>query len=976
MLLAFLTFGGGGSSSSQRWIRVENALAASPVLYSASVVLRGDDASAAVLAIGGCTAPNCKNADEMAAGVAEFLNDAKGRDSPWAPLPMWHLHGATTKTQPFPDQRRFGAAAAIVHYLGSKGSRQVLYLIGGTNRAGSPGGDASNVPLVLDFNDCEQLKCAWTPMKGLRSSHSGVPGLVAHDRVGHTVVTLRNSVYVIGGAVGGATPTQFVEMLTPNASATSDEPELVTHHCCGLSAEACAVTNDRKTARVHHASAAWNGTIYVFGGLTQLSPLPEPTVIPAIAWTPPAETACAPGGGPPVRKWTLISNVNNGYNRWGFSLAMLPSPSEPDVAIALALGGFLCDNPNSCPDESIHLAPDVFGWRLGGTPSTFTDLVPKAGSRWTTLSTARGGLSVASIEQVKFEQNKYRIYALGGSNNSWVGQSAVNEGAAAHSLLQSLEYIDLEYADLDPIPAPAPSPAPAPAPAPASSDPSDQSEWLQPFALALYAAVGALLCVGVLGVAACTAIGRRRRRKQRSVYPGDDASTATSTGVTSWLLGAHSGAGASSSRSSATYPGPVTAQGGGGGGSESSDSGGARGAAASALEREYGALEKTRLLKHESFIDPSRITVVRKIAKGGCGEVWLGKYSGNKVVLKALFKSSSGSDEEEEFWHEAEMLSRMSHPQVVRFFGVTQKTLQISDASVSVMSDRQLFIVMEYCKAGSIGDAVKSGTYDRALLLMRHVMQIATALDWLHSQGVVHRDVKPGNVLLSSGTRTPLSRSLSRARALSLPLSLSLSLSLSFRDAAAARPHPPPSSSSPRCVDGSIKLCDLGISRQQPGAGETGQGTMATMTVGVGTVQYMPPELLSLGPHATMAQLLEESATANAAVSDSDRSGRASEAAGAPRYDGRKWDVYGLAMIIAYLWDCDGKGLYPGLSPFQVAAAVASGHRPRLAPDMPELLQQLVARMWADDPRVRPSAAEVAKALGNAELQAAVRKAL
>tara|TARA_B110000211_G_scaffold192708_1_gene220122 strand:- start:98 stop:553 length:456 start_codon:yes stop_codon:yes gene_type:complete len=151
---------------------------------------------------------------------------------------------------------------------------------------------------------------------------------------------------------------------------------------------------------------------------------------------------------------------------------------------------------------------------------------------------------------------------------------------------------------------------------------------------------------------------------------------------------------------------------------------------------------------------------------------------------------------------------------------------------------------------------------------------------------------------------------------------------------------------------------------------------MATMTVGVGTVQYMPPELLSLGPHATMAQLLEESATANAAVSDSDRSGRASEAAGAPRYDGRKWDVYGLAMIIAYLWDCDGKGLYPGLSPFQVAAAVASGHRPRLAPDMPELLQQLVARMWADDPRVRPSAAEVAKALGNAELQAAVRKAL
>ena len=525
-----------------KWVQVNNALVASPVLYSATAVNSGNDASAGILAIGGCITPNCKDADAMAAGVGELVNDGKGHDGLWSPVAMWRLHGATTKTQPFPDQRRFGAAAALVFYRGSEGPREVLYLIGGTNRAGSPGGDSSNVPLVLDFNNCLP-KCAWTPMIGLRSSHSGVPGLVARDRVGHTVVTLRNSVYVIGGAVGGATPTQFVEMLTPNASATSDEPALVTHHCCGISAEACAVTNDRKTARVHHASAAWNGTIYIFGGLTQLAPLPQPTVIPAIAWTPPADMACASGGGPPARKWTLISAVNNGYNRWGFSLAMLPSPSEPDVAIAIALGGFLCNSPNSCPDESIHLTTDVFGWRLGGSPSTFTDLVPKAGSRWTTLNSERGGLSVASIEQVKFEQNKYRIYALGGSNNSWVGQSAVNEGAAARSLLQSLEYIDLEYADLfDPIPAPSPAPAPASRP-PTSA----RSEWFQPFALALYAAAGVLLCVGVLGVVAYTAIGCRRKRKQRSVYPGDDASTATSTGVTAWLLGAR---GASSSRSS------------------------------------------------------------------------------------------------------------------------------------------------------------------------------------------------------------------------------------------------------------------------------------------------------------------------------------------------------------------------------------------------------------------------------------------
>mgnify|MGYP006090807091 FL=1 len=179
-------------------------------------------------------------------------------------------------------------------------------------------------------------------------------------------------------------------------------------------------------------------------------------------------------------------------------------------------------------------------------------------------------------------------------------------------------------------------------------------------------------------------------------------------------------------------------------------------------------------------------------------------------------------------------------------------------------------------------------------------------------------------------------------------------------------------------ADGNIKLCDLGISRQQPGLGEAeNAGTMsATMTIGVGTVQYMPPELLSLGPHTTMAQLLAEgSRSDDEHLSEgSHRVTGQGAASAAPRYDGRKWDVYGLAMIVAYLWG--GGTLYPGLTPFQVAAAVAAGARPRLSSSMPAALQELVVAMWDADPKQRPSCAEVARQLDQRDLRDAVKEAL
>ena len=58
------------------------------------------------------------------------------------------------------------------------------------------------------------------------------------------------------------------------------------------------------------------------------------------------------------------------------------------------------------------------------------------------------------------------------------------------------------------------------------------------------------------------------------------------------------------------------------------------------------------------------------------------------------------------------------------------------------------YLVMEYLEGETLADRLKKGplTLDRSL---RHGIEIADALDKAHRQGVVHRDLKPGNIVLT-----------------------------------------------------------------------------------------------------------------------------------------------------------------------------------------------------------------------------------
>ncbi len=111
------------------------------------------------------------------------------------------------------------------------------------------------------------------------------------------------------------------------------------------------------------------------------------------------------------------------------------------------------------------------------------------------------------------------------------------------------------------------------------------------------------------------------------------------------------------------------------------------------------------------------------------------------VAVKVLAeRHARNADVRARFTREARAAARLSaHPNVVTVFDVGEH-------------DGQPFIVMEYLDGGSVHDRLRSGAAspDRAI---EWLSQAAAGLDAAHAQGIVHRDVKPANLLLDDDDR-------------------------------------------------------------------------------------------------------------------------------------------------------------------------------------------------------------------------------
>jgi eukaryotic-like serine/threonine-protein kinase len=138
-----------------------------------------------------------------------------------------------------------------------------------------------------------------------------------------------------------------------------------------------------------------------------------------------------------------------------------------------------------------------------------------------------------------------------------------------------------------------------------------------------------------------------------------------------------------------------------------------------------------------------RFQLIRRLGSGGFGRVWLAHDArlGHPVALKAAH--APDPETEERIRREARALAAVRHPHCVRIHDLLPAT---SDPGLRELDG--MVIVMEYVEGSSLGELVRvRGTLDD-VAAARVWLGIAGALDAAHTRGVMHRDVKPGNVVV------------------------------------------------------------------------------------------------------------------------------------------------------------------------------------------------------------------------------------
>ena len=136
-----------------------------------------------------------------------------------------------------------------------------------------------------------------------------------------------------------------------------------------------------------------------------------------------------------------------------------------------------------------------------------------------------------------------------------------------------------------------------------------------------------------------------------------------------------------------------------------------------------------------------RFRLERELGSGGMARVFLGadEVLGRTVAVKILKPGFAGSDISDRFRREGRTFARLSHPNIV----------QVYDAGEADLDGREVsYIVMEYVSGGDLKQLVdQKGSLEEGELV-RIGTGAASALAHAHGRGVIHRDVKPHNILL------------------------------------------------------------------------------------------------------------------------------------------------------------------------------------------------------------------------------------
>ena len=142
--------------------------------------------------------------------------------------------------------------------------------------------------------------------------------------------------------------------------------------------------------------------------------------------------------------------------------------------------------------------------------------------------------------------------------------------------------------------------------------------------------------------------------------------------------------------------------------------------------------------------------IVRLLGQGGMGAVYEARQEplDRRVALKTLHADYARSEESvQRFFNEAKVLSRLEHPSIV----------QVSDFGRS--DDGTAFLVMEFLRGQSmahrLNELAARGERMNTIVVLQLAWQMADVLAVAHAEGIVHRDIKPDNVMLVTDPVAP-----------------------------------------------------------------------------------------------------------------------------------------------------------------------------------------------------------------------------